>query len=73
MITKAGVGLHTLRHSYATLMLALGEDIKDVSRTLGHSKVAITYDTYSHVIAGSRRKASSKFEESLKRSETHTL
>ena len=51
MITKDGVGLHTLRHSYATLMLVLGVDVKDVSRTLGHSKVAITYDTYSHVIA----------------------
>ena len=43
-------------------------DVKDVSRTLGHSKVAITYDTYSHVIAGSHRKASSKFEQTLKES-----
>ena len=49
-------------------MLSLGEDVKDVSRTLGHANVGITYDTYSHVIAGSHRKASSRLEQALKES-----
>ena len=47
--------------------VALGEDVKDVSRTLGHANVGITYDTYSHVIAASHRKSSCKFEETLKK------
>lgn len=43
------VGLHTLRHSAATAMLANGVPIVVVSRILGHSGIEITVDTYGHV------------------------
>lgn len=43
------VRLHDLRHSYATLLLAAGNDLKTVSTALGHSSVSITADTYTHV------------------------
>jgi integrase len=44
-----GVGVHTLRHSVATVMLEDGHGLKTVSEMLGHSSVAITGDIYQHV------------------------
>ena len=46
------IRLHDLRHTMATLMLAEGEHPKVVSSRLGHSTIAITVDTYSHVLPG---------------------
>lgn len=43
------VGLHTLRHSAASVMLEHGIPLKVVSELLGHSSVAITGDVYGHV------------------------
>ncbi len=43
------VRLHDLRHSYASLLLQSGADLKVVSTALGHSSVAITADIYAHV------------------------
>jgi integrase len=43
------VRLHDLRHSFASLLLAAGADLKTVSTALGHSTIAITADTYAHV------------------------
>lgn len=40
------------RHSAATLLLAAGEHPKVVSELLGHSKITLTLDTYSHVVPG---------------------
>jgi hypothetical protein len=44
--------LHDVRHSYATAALAAGIPAKVVSERLGHSAMAITMDTYSHVLPG---------------------
>ncbi len=40
---------HDLRHTYATLSLQNGDDIKTVSEALGHATVAFTLDVYGHV------------------------
>jgi site-specific recombinase XerD len=45
----SGVGLHTLRHSFATHMLAAGVPLHTVSELLGHSFVAVTRDVHGHV------------------------
>ena len=55
------VGFHTLRHTFITLMLAQGEDVKKVSRWAGHANVKITYDIYAHAIPGEGKAASTKF------------
>ena len=39
--------VHDLRHSAASLMVAQGVPLTTVSRVLGHSTIAITFDTYS--------------------------
>ena len=44
-----GVGLHTLRHSAATVMIENRVPLKVVSEILGHFSVSITGDIYGHV------------------------
>jgi integrase len=52
-----GVGLHTLRHSFATHMLAACAPLHTVSELLGHSSVAVTGDVYGHVSTEGARSA----------------
>jgi integrase len=51
------VRFHDLRHSHATHMLAAGIHPKIASERLGHSKVGITLDLYSHVLPGMQAEA----------------
>jgi integrase len=44
-----GITLHTLRHTYASLLIKHGESVKVVQKRLGHSSAAVTLDTYSHL------------------------
>jgi len=44
--------LHGLRHTCATILLMAGKHPKYVQEMLGHASIAITLDTYSHVIEG---------------------
>jgi integrase len=46
------IRLHDVRHSYASAALAAGIPAKIVSERLGHANIAITMDTYSHVLPG---------------------
>ena len=46
--------LYDLRHSHATLLLIAGQHVKVVRERLGHASVAITMDTYSHVLPSMR-------------------
>jgi integrase len=46
------IRLHDVRHSYATAALSAGIPAKVVSERLGHATIAITMDTYSHVLPG---------------------
>lgn len=57
---KAGIdnpqGVHTLRHTCASLLIRNGVDIKIVSEMLGHSDVAFTYNTYVHILEEQKAK-----------------
>jgi integrase len=44
------IRLHDLRHSVASILLARGVHPKVISEILGHATIALTLDTYSHVI-----------------------
>jgi len=44
------IRLHDLRHTSASLGLAAGETLVEISKRLGHSQLAITADTYTHVL-----------------------
>jgi integrase len=58
--------LHGLRHAHATLMLTEGVHLKVVSERLGHSNIAITADTYSHVLPGLQEQAALALGQRLK-------
>lgn len=42
------LSFHSLRHTYATLCIEKGMDIKTLSELLGHADVKITLNTYVH-------------------------
>ena len=50
---------HDIRHAHASLLLQQGVHPKIVSERLGHSGVAITLDTYSHVLPSLQAQAAS--------------
>lgn len=50
-------GVHSLRHTFATLLIYNGIDIKIISKLMGHSDVSTTYNTYIHVIKEQQAKA----------------
>ena len=59
------IRLHDLRHTAASLALATGIHPKVVSERLGHSSVAITLDTYSHLTPGLQEDAAERLGEIL--------
>jgi integrase len=62
-IERAGVHrirFHDLRHTHATLLLKARVHPKVVQERLGHSSIAITLDTYSHVIPDMQDEAAAK-------------
>jgi integrase len=52
---EAGVGwagFHTFRHTFASLHIAEGTNIVQVSRALGHDSPAFTLSVYAHLLPG---------------------
>ncbi|XAS66558.1 tyrosine-type recombinase/integrase [Micrococcaceae bacterium Sec5.7] len=49
--------LHDLRHLHASLMLASGQDLTIVSKSMGHSNSQITRDLYAHMVGDAARTA----------------
>ncbi len=41
--------IHSLRHTYAVLMLEAGADMKFIQEQLGHGSIKITSDVYAHI------------------------
>jgi len=54
------IRLHDLRHTWATLALSAGVDVKIVSERLGHSSPMVTWQTYQHVVKGMQSDAAEK-------------
>lgn len=68
------IRFHDARHTHASIMLRQGIHPKIVQERLGHSSIAITLDTYSHVTAGLQEAAARSFDEafSLRYNDTTT-
>ncbi len=68
LLEKAGlpeIRFHDLRHTCATLLLIRNVHPKYVQELLGYANIAITLDTYSHVIPGMGDQAAKAMEEAL--------
>ena len=59
---KAKIRFHDLRHSFATISLQNGDDIKTVSENLGHATVAFTLDVYGHVTDKMRKDSADRMQ-----------
>ena len=59
------IRLHDARHTHASIMLKQGIHPKIVQERLGHSSIAITLDTYSHVSPGLQEAAAKRFDEAF--------
>ena len=69
IVRRAGLEsrLHDDRHAFATLMMSSGVNPKVVSEMLGHSTIATTMDTYSHVSLDLQREAAQVLQEGLRK------
>ena len=56
------IRFHDLRHTAATLLLQQGVHPKIVQERLGHSQIAVTLDTYSHVLPSMQKEAASQLD-----------
>jgi len=56
---------HSLRHTYATLLLSRNVNPKIVQEMLGHATITQTMDTYSHELPGMEDVAASALEKAL--------
>jgi len=68
LLRRAGlpkIRFHDLRHTCATLLLNRNLHPKYVQELLGHANIAITLDTYSHVIPGMGDQAARAMEDAL--------
>lgn len=52
-----GLRLHDLRHACASFLLAAGASPRTVMKTLGHSQIGLTMNTYTHVLPEIEREA----------------
>jgi len=59
------IRFHDLRHAHATHMLRSGVHFKVASERLGHSKIGITLDLYSHVLPGMEADAAERVDAAL--------
>lgn len=62
MVLAPRIRFHDLRHTAATLLLLAGVHPKVVSERLGHSRVEITLNTYSHVLPTMQKEAADKLD-----------
>ena len=68
ILERAGcpkVRFHDLRHTFATMALENGMDIKSLSAMLGHISSETTIDIYSHVTDTMRQQAAAKIDRQI--------
>ena len=64
LLAKVGieehVRFHDLRHTFATMAISSGVDVKTLSSMLGHYSAGFTLDTYTHITNDMQRGAAEK-------------
>jgi len=59
------IRFHDLRHSAATMLLAMKVHLKVVQELLGHNQISMTMDIYSHVLPTMQEEAMDKMNDAL--------
>lgn len=56
---------HDLRHTYASLLIAQGENIKYIQNQLGHATPTMTLDVYAHLLKPENPEAALRLERTI--------
>ena len=76
ILERAGckrVRFHDLRHTFATLSLENGMDVKTLSTIIGHVSSATTLNTYTHITDEMRRKAALNIDQGIAKAEVEPM
>ena len=63
------IGLHGLRHTFASLTNDMNVNLYDISKALGHSQVGTTSEIYTHLFDKTHKKAINKVADAFKETE----
>ena len=75
-LKKAGIArirFHDLRHTYASLLIHQGENIKYIQTQLGHSSPTVTLNIYSHLMKEENQEAACRLENTIFEATGHNL
>jgi len=75
-LKKAELGkvrFHDLRHTYASLLIEQGENIKYIQTQLGHSNPTVTLNVYAHLMRPYNQESARRLEDSVFRPSGHNL
>jgi integrase len=67
------IRFHDLRHTYASLLLSQGENVKYVQTQLGHSSPTVTLNVYSHLMKEENQDAVCRLENTIFEGTGHNL
>jgi len=59
------IRFHDLRHTYASLLIEQGENIKYIQSQLGHSSPTVTLNVYAHLMASTNQEAACRLENTV--------
>ena len=72
---EAGLGhwsIHELRHSCASIMIAMEVPLEVIAEQLGHASIRVTKDVYGHLMPRSRARAAAAMQAALFDANVHT-
>jgi len=59
------IRFHDLRHTYASLLIEQGENIKYIQTQLGHSSPTVTLNVYAHLLKPVNQEAANRLENTI--------
>jgi integrase len=62
------IGLHEARHTCASVLIDAGVNAKAISTYMGHGSIAVTFDTYGHLMPGNEAETVERVDAYLSRS-----
>ncbi len=59
------IRFHDLRHTFATLLISQGENVKFIQSQMGHASIQTTLDRYGHLLPEAHHEAGNRLDETL--------
>jgi integrase len=59
------IRFHDLRHTYASILIKQGENLKYIQSQLGHANPSVTLNTYSHLLESVNQEAACRLENTI--------